>query len=162
MSDVTTVLPNPLLPEFWVRPMPEIDADLASLQAAGGVTFHEEPEVPPEIPLPQGPGGWVLTRHADILHVSKNPQIFSSADGITIGDVPPEFLEFFSSMIAMDDPRHARLRRIVSAGFTPRMLKQARGLGPGAGGRHRRRHRPAGIGRLRGRRGRRPAAEDRL
>ena len=27
-------------------------------------------------------------------------------------------------MIAMDDPRHARLRRIVSAGFTPRMLKR--------------------------------------
>ena len=25
-------------------------------------------------------------------------------------------------MIAMDDPRHARLRKIVSAGFTPRML----------------------------------------
>ena len=31
----------------------------------------------------------------------------------------PEFLEFFSSMIAMDDPRHARLRRIVSAGLVP-------------------------------------------
>ena len=32
--------------------------------------------------------------------------------------------EFFGSMIAMDDPRHARLRRIVSRGFTPRALGQ--------------------------------------
>ena len=37
------------------------------------------------------------------------------------------FLEFFGSMINMDDPRHARLRRIVSRGFTPRMLDQLRG-----------------------------------
>jgi cytochrome P450 len=124
MTDVSSELPNPLLPEFWVRAESDIDADLAELQQAGGVSFHEEPEIPPEIPLPQGPGSWVLTRHADILHVSKTPEIFSSASGITVGDLPPEFLEFFSSMIAMDDPRHARLRRIVSAGFTPRMLKQ--------------------------------------
>lgn len=118
----TEAHPNPLYPEFWVRPAADVDADLASLQQAGGVTFHPEPEIPPEIPLPQGPGGWVLTNHADVLHVSKNPDLFSSARGITIGDIPAEFLEFFSSMIVMDDPRHARLRRVVSAGFTPRML----------------------------------------
>ncbi|MGB5758684.1 MAG: cytochrome P450 [Acidimicrobiales bacterium] len=124
MSPEISTLPNPLLPEYWTRDAAAIDHDLALLQDAGGVTFHEEPEIPPEIPLPQGPGSWVLTNHADILHVSKHPEIFSSASGITVGDLPPEFLEFFSSMIAMDDPRHARLRRIVSAGFTPRMLKK--------------------------------------
>ena len=124
MSPEISTLPNPLLPEYWTRDAVAIDHDLALLQDAGGVMFHEEPEIPPEIPLPQGPGSWVLTNHADILHVSKHPEIFSSASGITVGDLPPEFLEFFSSMIAMDDPRHARLRRIVSAGFTPRMLKR--------------------------------------
>ncbi|MCY7344095.1 MAG: hypothetical protein LH603_20225 [Pseudonocardia sp.] len=35
---------------------------------------------------------------------------------------PPEFVEFYGSMINMDDPRHTRLRRIVSRGFTPRRL----------------------------------------
>ncbi|MEM9563066.1 MAG: cytochrome P450 [Actinomycetota bacterium] len=125
MAVVDTALPNPILHDFWVRPAEEIDADLDLLRSTnGGVNFVPEPEVPPEIPLPQGPGGWVLTRHEDILHVSKTPEIFSSASGITIGDTPPEFNEFFGSMIAMDDPRHARLRRIVSRGFTPRMLKQ--------------------------------------
>jgi cytochrome P450 len=37
-------------------------------------------------------------------------------------DMPQDFLEFFGSMINMDDPRHARLRRIVSNAFTPRHL----------------------------------------
>ncbi|MEZ5406604.1 MAG: cytochrome P450 [Acidimicrobiales bacterium] len=117
-------LPNPNLNEFWLRPMSQIEPDLARLRADAPVTFLPEMPVPEGVPLPQGPGAWVLTRHADILHVSKNPQLFSSADGITLLDAPPEFNEFFSSMIAMDDPRHARLRRIVSAGFTPRMLKR--------------------------------------
>jgi cytochrome P450 len=59
--------------------------------------------------------------------MSKNPQLFSSASGITVDDVPAEFNEFFSSMIAMDDPRHARLRKLVSGGFTPRMLNKLQG-----------------------------------
>ena len=38
-------------------------------------------------------------------------------------DLPEEMLDFFGSMINMDNPRHARLRRIVSAAFNPRMIK---------------------------------------
>jgi hypothetical protein len=36
--------------------------------------------------------------------------------------MPEEFLEFFGSMINEDDARHARLRRIVSRGFTQRRI----------------------------------------
>jgi cytochrome P450 len=115
-------MPNPLLPDFWTRPSTAIDDDIQTLRDAGGVTFHNEPEIPPEVPLPQGRGSWVVVNHPDILHVSKHADIFSSARGITLLDVPPEINEYFNSMIAMDDPRHARLRRLVSAGFTPRML----------------------------------------
>lgn len=122
MTIPTPATTNPIYNEFWQRPADEIDAALAEIRDQGGVVFFPEPEVPPEIPIPQGPGSWVLTNHADILAVSKSPDVFSSAAGITVGDLPPEFVEFFSSMIAMDDPRHARLRRLVSAGFTPRML----------------------------------------
>jgi cytochrome P450 len=75
--------------------------------------------------IPRGPGFWSLTRHADILEASRNPQVFSSAKGTSIGDQPEAFSEFFGSMINMDDPRHARLRRIVSRGFTPRRIRQA-------------------------------------
>ena len=66
-----------------------------------------------------------MTRHADIRTASANPEIYSSAAGATsIPDLPPEFLEFFGSMINMDAPRHVRLRRIVSQAFTPRMMSR--------------------------------------
>ncbi|MDH5521666.1 MAG: hypothetical protein OEZ14_14170, partial [Acidimicrobiia bacterium] len=124
MGDGDASLPNPLLGEFWIRPAAAINADIDTLRAAGGVTFHPEPDIPDGYPLPQGPGAWALANFADILHVSKNPEIFSSSRGIVLQDLPPEFVEFFNSMIGMDDPRHARLRRLVSPGFTPRMLAE--------------------------------------
>ena len=51
--------------------------------------------------------------------------MFCSGRGATsVEDLPAEFNEYFGSMINMDDPRHARLRRIVSRAFTPRMIKR--------------------------------------
>ncbi|MGA1299093.1 MAG: cytochrome P450, partial [Ilumatobacteraceae bacterium] len=42
--------------------------------------------------------------------------------GSNIGDLPVEINEFFGSMINMDDPKHFRLRNIVSRGFTPKEI----------------------------------------
>ena len=73
--------------------------------------------------LPPGPGYWALTRFDDVVEASRTPKVFTSGAGATnITDLPPEFLEFFGSMINLDDPRHSRLRRIVSRGFTPKRL----------------------------------------
>lgn len=124
MASIEAPSPNIIYSDFWVRDQNEIESDLAWYRSNAPVTFVQEPIMPPESPIPQGAGTWILSRHAEILEVSRNPEIFSSAQGITILDNPPEFNEYFQSMIAMDDPRHARLRRIVSAGFTPRMLQK--------------------------------------
>jgi methyl-branched lipid omega-hydroxylase len=43
---------------------------------------------------------------------------------VSIQDIPADLHEFYGSMISMDDPRHARIRRIVSKTFTPRMLER--------------------------------------
>lgn len=126
MTATDTELPNPIAPEFWVRPEAEIETDLATLRSLP-LSFHSEPPIPVDIDFPDGPGSWVVTKHAQILEVSKNPAVYSSAAGVTIIDAPAEFNEFFGSMIAMDDPRHARLRKLVSAGFTPRMLAKLEG-----------------------------------
>ena len=48
------------------------------------------------------------------------PQLFCSGQGSNIVDLPQELNEFFGSMINMDDPKHFRLRSIVSKGFTPK------------------------------------------
>jgi cytochrome P450 len=109
--------------DFWTLPLEEREGAFATLRRERPISFYEEPEVPL---LGKGPGFWALVRHADILEVSRNPETFSSArGGVNIIDQPPEFGEFFGSMIVMDDPRHTRLRRIVSRGFTPGMLRKA-------------------------------------
>jgi methyl-branched lipid omega-hydroxylase len=111
--------------EFWSRPPEFREGAFLSLREQRPMAFFSEPEMPPEVPMPQGPGYWAVTRHADIVEASRRPEVFSSARGATsVQDMPEMFLEYFGSMINLDDPRHARLRRIVSAGFTPRMLKK--------------------------------------
>jgi cytochrome P450 len=112
-------------PQFWLRPFAEREGAFCTLRRERPVSFHAEPEVPEGLPFPRGPGFWSLVKHADILHASRNPELFCSGKGSNIGDLPPAFLEFFGSMINMDDPRHGRLRRIVSRGFTPRRIARA-------------------------------------
>ena len=53
---------------------------------------------------------------------SRHPEIFSSSPNITINDQTPEVSEYFGSMIVLDDPRHQRLRSIVSRAFTPKVV----------------------------------------
>ena len=106
--------------EFWGLPLSERADSFALLRARQRPQFFAEPEVPF---AQQGPGYYALVRHADVVEASRHPGVFSSGRGATsIADLPPEFNEYFGSMINMDDPRHARLRRIVSRAFTPRMI----------------------------------------
>jgi cytochrome P450 len=84
--------------------------------------FFEEPELSF---APKGPGYYALVTHADIVEVSRRPQDFCSSGGATtIADMPADFNEYFGSMINMDDPRHAKIRRIVSRAFSPRMIQR--------------------------------------
>ncbi len=107
-------------PTFWSRPWTERDAAFDLLRTEEPIRFFEEPDL--EI-FPQGPGYFALTRHADVVEASRRADLFCSGrGGSNIGDVPDEFLEFLGSIINMDDPRHARQRKIVSRGFTPRVL----------------------------------------
>ena len=126
MRSWNTTHANLVDPEFWVRPPAEVDAEIARLHAEAPLDWFEE-LMPEDSILSAGPGYWSVTRHADIAEVSRRADVFSSAAGITVTDTPDEFREFFSSMIAMDDPRHARLRRLVAKGFTPKMLAELEG-----------------------------------
>jgi len=112
---------NPIANVFWRRHHSEVEVDLARLRTEP-LTFFPGWLMPDELPGITTPGAWFIPRHATILQVSRDAKTYSSAQGITINNFPPEFNEYFNSIIAMDDPRHARLRRLVSAGFTPRML----------------------------------------
>ena len=112
---------NPIHNTFWRRHRHAVEADLAELRNQP-LTFFPGYQMEGQLASIQVPGAWVVSRYKPILEVSRTAAHYSSARGVTINDFPAEFNEYFNSIIAMDDPRHARLRRLVSAGFTPRML----------------------------------------
>jgi cytochrome P450 len=75
------------------------------------------------VPLPDEIPWWAVTRHEDVMTVSRHPEVFASGEGGTnIGDIPQEIAEFLGSMINMDAPRHTKLRMVVNRGFTPRQV----------------------------------------
>jgi len=79
-------------------------------------------------PEPHGPGFWVLSKHADVRAVSRDPVTYSSDQdrgGVTPLEEPetPIADAGVKVLIAMDPPEHTRYRKLVSHGFTPRMMK---------------------------------------
>jgi cholest-4-en-3-one 26-monooxygenase len=62
---------------------------------------------------PDGQTVWSLTRHEDVVRVSRDPKNFSSN---------PEPSAPSPVLINMDPPAHTRYRQLVSAGFSPRTV----------------------------------------
>jgi len=108
--------------DFWLEPPAVRHAVFDALRRDRPFAFFAEPEVPM---LEPGPGYWAVTRYADLEAISSQPAVFCSGKGaVSIQDIPTDLNEFYGSMISMDDPRHAKIRRLVSKTFTPRMLEQ--------------------------------------
>jgi len=62
---------------------------------------------------------WIVTTFADVVHVSKNNDIFCSGQGVLPGEH-----EVKIGMIDEDEPRHGEMRGLINRGFTPRMVRQ--------------------------------------
>lgn len=67
---------------------------------------------------------WALSRHADVREAFRAPDLYSSAKGVSLDPAAygPHAYKTMS-FLAMDDPRHARLRKLVSKGFTSRRVE---------------------------------------
>jgi methyl-branched lipid omega-hydroxylase len=113
-------------PEFWLRDRTEREGVFWQLRQRPDLYYSEEFDFP-DTPFPVGPGYWSLVRHQDVWFASRNPQLFVSGKGVNVVDMPMEMAEFFGSMISMDDPRHFRLRSIVSKGFGPKEVARIEG-----------------------------------
>ncbi len=64
-------------------------------------------------------GFWVLSKYRDVQAANRDTELFSALDGPALADRP----EMRGTMlVSMDGPEHTRQRRLISAGFTPRMV----------------------------------------
>jgi hypothetical protein len=71
---------------------------------------------------------WAISRHADVVAAFRDHERFSSADGVSLDPAAtgPQAARVMS-FLAMDEPRHGQLRRLVSKGFTPRRVQDLEG-----------------------------------
>lgn len=74
--------------------------------------------------MPDGTAYWAVLKHADLVHVAKNPLIFSAeTGGVVLEDLEPERLAQSRNMLlAMDPPRHTVYRRPLSPSFKIRAI----------------------------------------
>jgi len=105
--------------DFWSLDDDARDGTFATLRREAPISFWPAIEYQG---FDAGSGYWALTKHDDVFYASRHPEIFSSSPNITISDNNTEVAEYFGSMIVLDDPRHQRLRSIVSRAFTPKVV----------------------------------------
>jgi cytochrome P450 len=111
---------------FWAKRPDERDEVFAELRREAPVSWHRPAETE-LMPNPDDRGFWAVTRNVDIGQVSRNADVFASGlevGGVMLEDVPPDILEAAHSILAMDAPRHAKLRKVISSVFTPRRIAQ--------------------------------------
>ena len=83
------------------------------------VWWHE-----PTVHTPGGEGFWSVATHAEVLEVLRDPVTYSSERGgdRRHGGTLLQDIEFAGLVLnMMDDPRHARIRRLVTTGLTPQI-----------------------------------------
>lgn len=68
-------------------------------------------------------GFWALSRHADVLAAFRDTERFSNRNGVSLDPAASTpAAQATMSFLAMDPPRHTRMRALVSRGFTPRRI----------------------------------------
>jgi cholest-4-en-3-one 26-monooxygenase len=111
-------------PDIYAHRLPV--QEWAELRRAAPLWWNAQP---PDVGGFGDGGFWVVSRHRDVREVSLRSDVFSSAKKsivprykVTGGGGQIEAGR--ASMIMMDDPEHSRLRKIISRGFTPRVIER--------------------------------------
>jgi cholest-4-en-3-one 26-monooxygenase len=103
-----------LLEDTWAQAIPYDQFRLLRREAP--VYWHD---------MPDAKGFWAVTKHTDVKAISRDWETYSTELGSTfLRDFDDEAMALVRmTLLNMDPPRHTRYRRLVSAGFTPRMIK---------------------------------------
>ena len=129
VSPLTPTSPRPYDPTdlssraFWSTAAADREVVFAELRAQRPISWHP-PVEDSLLPDPNDPGYWAVTRHADVVAVSRDSETFLSGKGVLFESVPEELLEASQSFLAMDPPRHTMIRKVVHAAFTPRQVRR--------------------------------------
>ncbi len=100
-------------PDNYLQGIPH--EQFAWLRANDPVHWHAHPE---------GGGYWALSKHADVMEVSRDNKTFSAQKGfVLVDDLPEDILGMAQGqLLGMDPPNHGPIRRAVITRFTSKML----------------------------------------
>jgi len=102
---------------------PRVYAEGVPHEALGAIRAHDPVHWHPWTGTREG--FWLLSKHADVLAVGKDPTLFSSQLGhIALEEREPDALAARQSLIETDPPAHTRLRKLVSYAFTRSKVKE--------------------------------------
>jgi cholest-4-en-3-one 26-monooxygenase len=91
----------------------------ALLRSHAPVFYYERPNVRPF---------WAVTRHADIIAVSRQPELFRSGQYLFVtvdeAGAPPDDAVFLRQLLNMNPPEHSTYRAVVNRRFTPRAVQK--------------------------------------
>ncbi|MFQ6398874.1 cytochrome P450 [Nocardia sp. KC 131] len=130
--DPRNAVPN--LPEGFDVTDPDIYAEripveeYAELRRTAPIWWNPQP---PEVGGFHDDGFWVVSKHADVKEVSRRSDVFSTFENTSIprfnDDITREQIELQRFVLLnMDAPQHTKLRKIISRGFTPRVINSLR------------------------------------
>ncbi len=106
---------------FWSSTAQQREQVFAELRRERPISWHR----PVENGLfedPNDQGFWAVVRHADLVEVTQRHDDFVSGEGIVFESMPQELLDAGQGFIAMDPPRHTKVRRLLSSAFTPKQM----------------------------------------
>jgi cytochrome P450 len=97
--------------DLWQAGVPY--AEFARLRREAPITWFDERD---------GSGFWSVHRYDDIVEMSRDTKVFSSAQGISFEEPSAKDMETRRTIIDTDPPAHTKLRKIVVGSFTPRAV----------------------------------------
>lgn len=106
---------------FWSGTAKDREKVFAELRAHRPISWHR-PVNNGLFEDPNDQGFWAVVRHADLIEVTRRPGDFLSGEGIAFESIPKELLDSAQGFIAMDPPRHTKIRRLLASAFTPKQL----------------------------------------
>ncbi|MET8430704.1 cytochrome P450 [Nocardia sp. NPDC004860] len=109
--------------DFWSKDAPERELVFRELRNRRPVSW-QPPIESAVVPDPDDPGFWAVVRHEHIVEVSQRNDVFVSRYGVMFDLLPPMFLEMAMSFLAQDNPKHDKVRKLVSAAFTPKQIRK--------------------------------------
>jgi len=107
--------------EFWSGTAKDREKVFAELRANRPISWHR-PVKNGMVEDPNDQGFWAVVRHADLVEVTRRPGDFLSGKGVTFESLPVEVLDAAQGFIALDPPRHTKIRRLLASAFTPKQL----------------------------------------